>query len=466
MNSSPEKTSLVSIELRQQIKKYCIVGIAVIFAVLIIIGLNQFQSTHLPKNMEEGGILLQTSTIIQMNDTTSSYGLSTNSGRPIQAEYVSSTSSLVGKSIDTIVVKLQKVGIPSGTVKVGVFNSDGSVKQLFDSISTTSIGASSYAQYSFSLPTPKAYQIKSGDRIGIKFTDGNASNFVSIMTDKANSFDGTNSYLTYYTTSWQSFTGSDLYMILEGHVYPTATGKNFSILTTIFGNNISDQISQLKPYFNSADVVDLQSNQISYASELKSKLGVHVAIAGQTTINLQQLKSQAPTWSLGNVDVIAYDFEPGTVPDFSTDQSTAISKFSQAYQIAHSLNKKLWINPTWQGGWQSDGKQWDWGEVAKNTDILCLQIPNLETGARQFGKNTHGMTLEQVVSSVVQQVKSKAPNTKLYFQFGAGTGQTPQQAIDDINKIKSLGIDGVFIFPQSGKTDFLVTVMQGIGKTS
>ena len=247
---------------------------------------------------------------------------------------------------------------------------------------------------------------------------------------------------------------------------PTQTGKKFSVMTAIFGNNISGQISQLKPYLNSGDVIDLRPTQISYASELKSQLGVQVAIAGQTTINVDQLKSQAPTWSLDNVDIIAYDFEKATVPDFSTDQSTAISKFSQAYQIAHSLNKKLWINPAWQGGWQSDGTQWDWGEVAKNTDILCLQTPNLETGARQFGKNTHGMTLEQAVSSVVQQVKAKAPNTKVFFQFGAGTGQTTQQAIDDINKIKSLGIDGVFIFPQSGRTDFLVTVMQGIGKTS
>ena len=159
--------------------------------------------------------------VIQMNDTTPSFGLSTYSSRQVQAEYVSSTSSLVGKSIDTIVVNMKKVGLPSSTIQVGVFNSDRSVKQLFGTFNASSVNTS-YTQYSFSLPAPQTYQIQSGDIIGIKFTGGDISNYIAIMTDSTNKFDGTNSYLTYYTTSWQSLTASDLYMILKLHVYPSS----------------------------------------------------------------------------------------------------------------------------------------------------------------------------------------------------------------------------------------------------
>jgi hypothetical protein len=66
-----------------------------------------------------------------MQDTTSSLGQNIWSGRPIQAEYVSPSSVLVGKQIDTIALKLKKAGSPTGDAEIGVFNSDLSVKKLF-----------------------------------------------------------------------------------------------------------------------------------------------------------------------------------------------------------------------------------------------------------------------------------------------------------------------------------------------
>jgi len=218
----------------KKIKYY--IGIAIVCSVLIIVGINQFQSSHhFSKNVEEGGTLLQT--IIQMNDSTSSYGLSTYSGRQVQSEYVSGTSSLVGKSIDTIIVSMKKVGLPSGTIQVGVFNSDLSVKQLFGLIKAGSIGTASYVPYSFSLSSPQTYQIQSGDRIGIKFTGGNASNLIAIMTDTTNQFDSTNSYLNYYTTTgWQSYTGNDLYMTLELH---SSTSSPLTVSASTLGGTYS-----------------------------------------------------------------------------------------------------------------------------------------------------------------------------------------------------------------------------------
>jgi len=166
-------------------------------------------------------------TTIAMNDTVLSYGATTNSGAQLQTEFASSTSSLVGKSIDTVVVNLKKIGSPSGTIQIGIFNTDRSVKQLFGTKDASSL-TSSLVPYSFSLSN-QTYQIQSGDRIGIKFTGGDASNYVDIGIDQTNSFDGTNSYLAYYTTSWSTSTGKDVTMTLKST--QGGTGTSLPVIT-------------------------------------------------------------------------------------------------------------------------------------------------------------------------------------------------------------------------------------------
>ena len=161
---------------------------------------------------------IPSTTVFQMQDTTSTFGLSVFSLRPVQSEFVSSTSSLIGKSIDTIQVDLRNEGSPTGTVQVGVFNPDRSVKQLFGTIDASTL-SSSYTQYTFSLASPQTYLVHSGDRIGVKFTGGDSSNYVAVMTDQNNSFDGKKSYLSYfYSGAWTGFRGKDLTMNLLLHV--------------------------------------------------------------------------------------------------------------------------------------------------------------------------------------------------------------------------------------------------------
>lgn len=259
-------------------------------------------------------------------------------------------------------------------------------------------------------------------------------------------------------TANQNLTQSSAPPIKNQTQSSTPISNNLPILTTVWGQDIPNQISQIAPYLRSSDVVDLLRGDIGYASQLKS-LGVQVALGGATTFNLQTIKSKLLTLPLDNVDIIAYDYEPRTVPDFSTDQNTAISHFSDLYQTVHALNKRVWVNPVF-----STGSNWDWGEVAKHTDILCLQVQNFEIGANNFGHNTKGMTLQEVVTQVTNQVKAKSPTTKLYFQFGAGTGQTPQQTINDINTIKSIPFDGVLLFSDPNNPQYVVEVLKGLGR--
>jgi hypothetical protein len=162
--------------------------------------------------------------IIFMQDTTASFGLGADSQRPLLAEQVTDSSALVGKNIDTIIIKLMKEKSPMGTVQVGVFNSDLSIKKLFGTIDTSSLNRT-YKDSTFSLGNGQTYQIHAGDRLGIKFSGGAGESHVSIMTDQIGTFDGKNSYLTYFAdctscntpkSQWWDQTTKDLFMTLQG----------------------------------------------------------------------------------------------------------------------------------------------------------------------------------------------------------------------------------------------------------
>jgi hypothetical protein len=152
-----------------------------------------------------------------MEDVSATVGLSLYSGRQSHVEFVSATSQLVGDKIDSITLRLKKTGAPTGFAEIGVFNTDLTVKKQFGGSLDVSILTAGYVDYTFVLSGGELYTIEAGDRIGIKFTGGDASNVVAVMTDNnsADPFDSTNSYRQHFIASWASFTEQDLYMILK-----------------------------------------------------------------------------------------------------------------------------------------------------------------------------------------------------------------------------------------------------------
>jgi peptidoglycan/xylan/chitin deacetylase (PgdA/CDA1 family) len=157
--------------------------------------------------------------VTHMSDTTKTYGLAVYSAQQAQAEFVTPTSQLVGKSIDQITVELRKGGSPTGTLQVGVFNSDLTLKKLFGTKDVSTL-TSTYADYTFSLSNNELYALQSGDRVGVRYTGGSSTNFVAVMLDRnsADPFDGANSYRQQYaaaTSSWTSYTPDDMFMILR-----------------------------------------------------------------------------------------------------------------------------------------------------------------------------------------------------------------------------------------------------------
>ena len=154
--------------------------------------------------------------IVYMADTTQTVGSVTFAGRQANTEYIGVDSQLVGDKIDSITLRLQRIGSPPGTFQVGVFNADLTPKKSFEVRSTSTI-STSYQDYEFHLPNNELYTIQAGDRIGIKYNGGDASNAIGVMTDRdfANPFDGSSSYRARYESSWIVSTGEDMYMILK-----------------------------------------------------------------------------------------------------------------------------------------------------------------------------------------------------------------------------------------------------------
>jgi hypothetical protein len=90
------------------------------------------------------------------------------------------------------------------------------MKKVFGTVNVSTL-AISYTPYEFVLSGEPAYTIQAGDRIGIKYTAGTSSTYISIMRDTNTSdpFDGTNTFHTHYTTAWNVYSANDLTMTLK-----------------------------------------------------------------------------------------------------------------------------------------------------------------------------------------------------------------------------------------------------------
>ncbi len=156
---------------------------------------------------------------IHMQDTTASAGYGVYEDKPARAEYVTPSSQLIGDQINSITLQLKSVGTISGTVEIGVFNDDLSVKELFGTLDVSTL-TTTYTDYEFTLSEGELYSIEEGDRIGIKYEGGSGSDssWVSVMLDldPEDPFDGEDSYLNYYQSgAWQHSEDRDMYMILK-----------------------------------------------------------------------------------------------------------------------------------------------------------------------------------------------------------------------------------------------------------
>jgi hypothetical protein len=167
--------------------------------------------------------------VVHMEDRTESYGvpIHPDSNHQIAAEWIKSSSVLVGKQIDSVTLKLQRIDFPTGLAQVVVLDVDKNIKHSFGNILA---GAGAGSTYHSDIPTTmteieftsdELYTIQADDRIGIIWGGGSGnSGSISVMMDKVTSdsvFDGTNTQRIRGTpTGWYSWDlNEDLWMVLK-----------------------------------------------------------------------------------------------------------------------------------------------------------------------------------------------------------------------------------------------------------
>ena len=179
------------------------------------------------------------STYTKMDARIQDTGQSLWSTRPIHAEFGGNNSTLYNQEIDSITLKLSRFGSPTGTATIGIFDTGGSLVKQFGTVNVATGLTGSYTEYTFALPSNNTgYLIHPLTYIGIKYTGGDANNYVRVMRDKATSFDGDSnggggSFHVYFNNTenkWHIEDAKDMYMKLTNTV--TAPNDNCDQITT------------------------------------------------------------------------------------------------------------------------------------------------------------------------------------------------------------------------------------------
>jgi N-acetylneuraminic acid mutarotase len=136
---------------------------------------------------------------------TNSYSTIATGDSDRAGEILTSSSSLVGKSISEVTLVLKKSGSPSGTISVLVRSGQDDSRALeFGTIAASDLTTS---DKSFTLKAASSYIFKSKDKVLVEWSGtGSSADQVLVKRNGADAFDGTNTYLvghkgTSYTNS-------------------------------------------------------------------------------------------------------------------------------------------------------------------------------------------------------------------------------------------------------------------------
>jgi len=130
------------------------------------------------------------------------------------AEHITSSGSLVGKTITEITVSLKDtIGSPTGTIYARNWDSSDTIKNTCTDTLDASTVTGTFADYTF---TGCNFEIESGDRFGLQCDGCDASNKVGWERSTSNTYDGTNSVMaTHNGASWSDSTGFDFVFSVE-----------------------------------------------------------------------------------------------------------------------------------------------------------------------------------------------------------------------------------------------------------
>jgi len=156
-------------------------------------------------------------------------------------EFIDTNSRLANVQISTIIVAMQKIGSPTGTITVGVCGATaGTFTQTFGTKLASTVSASPTA-YTFTI-YPSIYTLVAGtDRLCVNYSSGDPTNNIVLLGSTTDKFDGSNTYSQRAVTTTWANNISDIYFL--------ALGKTFGVFKQLSGNDL-----QFKTLVGSSDI--------------------------------------------------------------------------------------------------------------------------------------------------------------------------------------------------------------------
>lgn len=167
--------------------------------------------------------------------------------------YVTASSELVGKEVDSIVLKLDKVGQPDGTVHVRVRDLNDNIVRELGSIAASSL---SPVPTDFLLTTSHVF--RSDEGILIEYDSGDRENRVRLWFSTTDQFDGAGTFLIGYGNStYFSFKENDLGAFFGNAIEEERFVASSTRVFTIFEPSVKT-VSYEKQLLNPDADLDLQ----------------------------------------------------------------------------------------------------------------------------------------------------------------------------------------------------------------
>lgn len=155
--------------------------------------------------------------------------------------YVRTSSSVLnGLDMSEVSFYLKKVGSPTGTLSLKIYDSGGTLQYT----SPTTFDVSTFTSWSVVKSFVALYTLSTGDKIAVEYSGGDASNNVQVEYSATGTFDGTDTSLCLYAGSWLCSPTYDNYDYKFDLVYTTVSppdpimdlssssiGKTFAFLT-------------------------------------------------------------------------------------------------------------------------------------------------------------------------------------------------------------------------------------------
>jgi hypothetical protein len=267
------------------------------------------------------------------------------SGMKAHVQYISSQSSLAGKEIDTIQLRLAKKGSPTGLAAVGVFDINLRPVKLFGTIDAASVETEN-KDYSFSLGAfDKGYVLRPGDGVGILYDGGDSDNRLTVRIDGAGSFDGRKTFHRSFGQAenrWVSQTDADMEMKLTSKSAPVTPPAKYVMIH--FDDGFKSQYDHAYPVLEKNGLKGTFWIVCDYANSTRGgymnwKQVDQLVSDGQDIQNHGMTHTRLPTLTDEQIDTQIRDCKEMVVQHGSTGDAFAIPFNDEDSRIVGIISK-------------------------------------------------------------------------------------------------------------------------------